>query len=288
MARDRSRGVGGVAWRGSFALAVWLVCGCRTDAASPAATSAATPSSRPVEWGYRGELSPERWASLSPAYSACGHAGTQSPIDLTGETVSEGAVQVRMDYRPSGLRIAHHQHVTDILDDGHTIQVTVEEGSQLTTPRDLYALKQFHFHAPSEHTVDGRSHPLEIHFVHRSAAGRYAVLAAFVDVGEPSPNLARLIEHFPAERGAVVHRPEVTIDPGAHFATTVTAFAYAGSFTTPPCTEDVEWIVIDDPLPASPEQIEAFAAKLEDNARPSQVRGGRAIGVRSLSRMLGP
>ncbi|MBY0400084.1 carbonic anhydrase family protein [Myxococcota bacterium] len=243
------------------------------------------PSSRPVEWGYRGGASPERWASLDPAYSACGHAGTQSPIDLAGETVSDGSTPIRMDYRPTGLRIAHHQHVTDILDDGHTIQVTVEEGSRLTTPRDTYALRQFHFHAPSEHVIDGRAHPLEIHFVHRSASGRFAVVAAFVDPGEPNTNFARLIEHFPAERGAVVHRPEVTIDPGAHFAKTLSAFSYAGSFTTPPCTEDVEWIVLGDPLTASRDQIEAFAAKLEGNARPIQLRGDREIGLRSLSRM---
>ena len=253
----------------------------------PGPGSEATPSSRPVEWGYRGELSPDRWAGLSPAYEACRHVGTQSPIDLPGDLGPGDTVRIEMDYRPSGLRIAHHRNVTDILDDGHTIQVTVEEGSQLTTPRDVYALRQFHFHSPSEHSIDGRIHPLEVHFVHRSPSGRFAVLAALIDRGEANPNLARLIEHFPPERGAVVHRPEIEIDPGAHFAKTLSALTYAGSFTTPPCTEDVEWLVLDEPLTASSEQIEKFAEKLEGNARPVQPRGSRTIGRRSLARMGG-
>lgn len=271
--------------------AVWLLValalGCGTTGGGGAPQSGATESSRPADWGYQGELAPDHWAALSPAYATCGDADDQSPIDLPGEMGAGDRVRVEMDYRPSGLRIAHHQNVTDIVDDGHTIQVTVEEGSQLTTPRDVYALKQFHFHAPSEHTVDGRVFPLEVHFVHRSESGRFAVLSALFDRGEPNPNLARLIEHFPAARGDVVHRPEVAIDPGAHFAKTLSALSYSGSFTTPPCTGGVEWLVLDEPLAASPEQIARFAEKLEGNARPVQPRGSREIGRRSLARMGG-
>lgn len=261
--------------------------GCGSHGPGPAASPAAsTASSRPVEWGYHGEASPEHWAELSPAYAACGHDGTQSPIDLQSPPAVLGGEGIRMDYRTSSLRIAHHQHVTDILDDGHTIQVSVDEGSRLTTAREPYDLKQFHFHTPAEHTVDGRVHPMEIHFVHRSASGRFAVLAAFVDVGESNPNLARLIEHLPDERGGVVHRPELTIDPGVHFTSMTSAYAYQGSFTTPPCTEAVEWIVMSTPLTASRDQISAFAEKLDGNARPQRPRGDRTIQRRSFAAQL--
>ncbi|MFO0689447.1 MAG: carbonic anhydrase family protein [Myxococcota bacterium] len=261
--------------------------GCRLQGGPPEAAEAASAgSSRPVEWSYHGDASPEHWAALSPAYAACGHAGTQSPIDLSAVTVIHGAADVRLDYHSSGLRIAHHQHVTDILDDGHTLQVTVDEGSRLTTPRDTYELKQFHFHTPAEHAVDGRIHPMEVHFVHRSASGRFAVLAAFVDVGESNPNMARLIEHFPDERGETVHRPDVTVDPGVHFTSMASVYAYQGSFTTPPCTEDVEWLLMSEPLPAGRDQIAAFAEKLEGNARPIQARGDRPIELRLFTQKL--
>jgi carbonic anhydrase len=262
--------------------------GCGSSRSGPVAVPAASPapppeSSRPVEWAYHGAASPEHWAALSPAYAACAHDGTQSPIDLADVALSRGVEDIRMDYRTSGLRIAHHQHVTDILDDGHTIQVTVDEGSRLSTPSDIYDLKQFHFHTPAEHSVDGRVPPMEIHFVHRSESGRFAVLAALVDVGEPNPNLARLIEHLPDGRGESVHRPEVTIDPGVHFTSMTSAYTYQGSFTTPPCTEEVEWIVMGTPLPASRDQIAAFAEKLDGNARPIQELGERRIELRPFT-----
>ncbi|MBK7949631.1 MAG: carbonic anhydrase family protein [Deltaproteobacteria bacterium] len=258
--------------------------GCRTHGSDPLpGPAASTVSSRPVEWGYYGDASPERWAALSPAYAACAHAGTQSPIELADRAASRGVEELRMDYRRSGLRIAHHQHVADILDDGHTIQVTVDEGSRLSTRGESYALKQFHFHTPAEHALAGRRFPMEIHFVHQSARGRFAVLAAFVDVGESNPGLAQLIEHVPGERGESVHRPDVTVDPGVHFASMTGVLAYQGSFTTPPCTENVEWLVMSTPLTASRDQIAAFADRLEGNARPLQPRGDRAIERRPFS-----
>ncbi|MDZ7648146.1 MAG: carbonic anhydrase family protein [Cytophagales bacterium] len=56
----------------------------------------------------------------------------------------------------------------DILDNGHTIQVTVDEGSTFTFAGKTYNLKQFHFHTPSEHTIDGKNLPMEMHMVHQS------------------------------------------------------------------------------------------------------------------------
>ena len=242
-------------------------------------------SARPVEWGYSGEDGPTRWASLSPAYAACAHDGTQSPIDLSVAS-DEKTGRIQLDYRPTSLRIAHHEHVTDIVDNGHTLQVTVEEGSQLTTDRDVYELKQFHFHTPSEHTVDGEHHSMEMHLVHQSASGTFAVVAGFFVEGARNENLQRLIEHFPAARGETVHRPDVTIDPAVHLAAEAPSYAYLGSFTTPPCTESVEWFLMRSPVTASRDQLAAFEAKLDHNNRPIQPTGSRAIGVAALAREL--
>ncbi len=286
----RSNLIGAIAI-GSFALA----CadsgpGNRPTGAPASEPSLAEPigasaSARPVEWGYSGEDGPTRWASLSPAYAACANEGTQSPIDLSAASERDGDA-VRLDYRPTALRIAHHEHVTDIVDNGHTLQVTVEEGSRLTTRRDVYELKQFHFHTPSEHTIDGGHLPMEMHFVHQSENGTFAVAAGFFVEGEPNPNLQRLIDHLPAARGETVHRPDVTIDPAVHLASEAPSYAYLGSFTTPPCTESVEWFLMQSPLTASREQLEAFEAKLDRNNRPIQPTGSRAIGVAALARDL--
>ena len=93
--------------------------------------------------------------------------------------------------------MAHHEHVTNLVDNGHTIQVTVEEGSTLTTSRGTYKLKQFHFHTPSEHTINGEYFPMEVHFVHQSADGKFAVVGALFADGPANENLAKLIANFP-------------------------------------------------------------------------------------------
>ena len=55
------------------------------------------------------------------------------------------------------------------------------------------------------------------------------------------------------------------------------AYSYIGSFTTPPCTENVEWIVLRDPIKASRAQLEAFAARLHHNNRPVQPLHDRKV-----------
>jgi len=144
---------------------------------SPAAAS--TGAASPVHWTYEGEEGPEHWAKLSPVYAICAQGHAQSPVDLIASQQSN-AIPLIFDYRKSQLKIAHHENVTDIIDNGHTIQISVDAGSTLTTRRDIYNLAQFHFHTPSEHTIGGSSFPMEGHYVHQSSNGNFAVVAAFL------------------------------------------------------------------------------------------------------------
>jgi carbonic anhydrase len=56
-------------------------------------------------------------------------------------------------------------------------------------------------------------------------------------------------------------------------------YRYSGSFTTPPCTEDVLWIVLRSPVELSPAQIQKFRAILDGNNRPVQPLNGRKVAV---------
>ena len=252
--------------------------GCQRQAETEPSRQSDPPSARPVHWGYEGEVAPSTWGALSPAYAACRDGQAQSPVDiLPSEGV--GLPALIFDYRKTMLKIAHHEHVIDIVDNGHTIQVTVDEGSTLITQRDEYQLLQFHFHTPSEHTIGGRSFPMEAHFVHQSPTGNFAVVSALYEEGTANENLARLIAHFPTAKGDAQHNPEVVLDLAAHLPKDHSVFNYLGSFTTPPCTENVEWFVLKQPIPASPEQLAAFAARLSPNNRPVQPLNGRRFGL---------
>jgi carbonic anhydrase len=251
--------------------------------AAPPAASAAASSARPAHWGYTGDEGPAHWAALSPAYAACGSGQAQSPIDIATKKDPLGSGSWKTKYGKTSLRIAHHEHVEDIVDNGHTIQVTVDEGSELTTAKQNYRLLQFHFHTPSENTLDGKHYPMEMHLVHRAQNGDFAVLAAFFEAGEENAQLAQLIRSFPAAKGATVHHEGVELDLRAHLPAEMVAHGFMGSFTTPPCTENVEWLVLGRPIPAGTAQLAAFAARLNDNNRPVQQLHDRTIRTARLA-----
>jgi len=251
-----------------FSVALVLSSGRAETASAPHATSHDAPA-HGAHWSYEGATGPAHWAELDPGVV---QGKAQSPIDL----VTTAAVNPPSG--PLALHFTGHEYLAGEEDNGHTIQVTLETGSTFTTARGTYALKQFHFHTPSEHTVDGRSFPLEVHFVHQSADGHLAVVGVFFVEGPANENLAQLIAHFPAEHKAE-HFPADKIDFNLRPPVDTTAYNYQGSLTTPPCTEGVDWYLFRQPMTASREQIAAFAARLHHNNRPVQPLNGRAIEV---------
>ena len=247
------------------------VLGC-----TPAADEAALPTRVAVHWGYEGEESPAHWAELSPAFALCAEGTHQSPIDLTAPDTVE-AIEVTRDYKPASLRVVRKEHVVDVLDNGHTIQVNYDQGSTLTLEGTEYELLQYHFHMPSEHTVDGRHAALELHLVHRSDAGELAVIGVLVDEGEYNAVIAPLVDALPAEPGDTVQLEHGTFDVDGLIPFDPRYYRYEGSLTTPPCTEGVQWLVMVRQGHASAEQLARFAAVMPENNRPVQPRNARRL-----------
>ncbi len=235
-------------------------------------------SARPIHWGYTSEVGPSMWSSLTPVYAACGDGKSQSPIDLNSVSNS-GSPKLSLDYQTTSLKIAHHEHVDDILDNGHTIQVTVEEGSSFTLNEKTYKLKQFHFHTPSEHTVDGKHLPLEMHWVHQSDDGRFGVIGLLFEEGKSNNNLEVIIEHMPTLPGESNHYSDIKLDLNLHVPKDLSAYHYTGSFTTPPCTENVEWLVLRNKFTMGADQIKAFSSRLNNNNRPVQDLNDRVLTI---------
>jgi carbonic anhydrase len=186
---------------------------------------------------------------------------------------------MNFDYKSTSLKIAHHEHVEDIIDNGHTIQVTVEEGSTVVINDKTYHLKQFHFHSPSEHTVDDKHMPLEMHMVHQGDDDKLAVMALLFEEGASNKNLQELIEHMPTKPGENKHYADVKLDLTVHIPKKISAFHYSGSLTTPPCSEQVEWLVLRNKFHLSRDQVKAFATRLNNNNRPVQKLNGRVVGT---------
>ena len=145
-----------------------------------------------------------------------------------------------------------------------------------------FQLVQFHFHAPSEHTVAGRALPMEVHLVHRSDAGVFAVLGVLIDEGRHNPNYEPIWAHLPEEAGAHESLADLTLDLEDLLPKRRLAFRYMGSLTTPPCSEGVRWFVLADPIELSAEQIAEFTEIYDHNSRPTHPLRGRSLVLEKL------
>lgn len=235
----------------------------------------------PPHWDYGETDGPAIWAQLSEEYALCRDGREQSPVDISGAEAREQPA-MSMAYRPAKLKIIRHEHVVDVVDNGHTIQVNYDEGSTLTVGEASYDLKQYHFHAPSEHTVEGRSFRMEMHLVHQSAGGALAVLGVLIAEGSENPAFVPVWEHLPDTPGESRHLEHVTVNIEDLLPESHATYRYAGSLTTPPCSEGVRWFVVVEPIELSADQISAFTAIFSNNNRPVQPLYGRTVVVDRL------
>jgi carbonic anhydrase len=211
------------------------------------------------DWGYGETNGPERWGELDPANQACILGSQQSPVDI------RNAIKAQLP----PLRIAWSKKPDTIVNNGHTIQLNFPDGNMIGIGRDHYTLVQLHFHHPSEHYVDGSPLPMEAHFVHRSAGGALAILGVLMRAGKANPTFARIVGAMPEEVGPAV-KADPAIDPNRLLPAGYDYYRYAGSLTTPPCSEVVEWFLLADPIDVAAADIETFARLYPMNARPVQ------------------
>jgi carbonic anhydrase len=269
-----------------LALMICMSCGQSGEnkvSETPAADTAATVvseekplSARPVHWSYTEEGGPAGWAGLTPVYAACGSGKSQSPINILANT-GKGSPAWTLEYKTTKLQIAHHEQVDELINNGHTIQVTPEPGSALNYGGKIYQLKQFHFHTPSEHTIDGKHAPMEVHFVHQADDQGLAVVGVLVKEGRHNANADQLIKYLPNAVGEKKTHDSVQIDISLQVPKDVWAYHYIGSLTTPPCTENVQWLVLRKQVEMDKAQIEAFSSRLRKNNRPTQPLNDRSL-----------
>jgi carbonic anhydrase len=220
-----------------------------------------------AHWSYSGDTGPTHWGSLDPAYAACAQGQQQSPVDIPADAAVRPA-DIAFDYRPSAMNIVNN---------GHTVQVNYDPGSSIRVNGVRYDLTQFHFHARSEHALAGQHEPMEIHFVHKSANGGTAVVGVRLTSGAENPAYAAVIDNLPTTEGEPATVAGARVDARRMLPAQRTYWRYGGSLTTPPCTEGVQWLVMNSPVELSARQIAAFTAIYSDNARPVQPLNGRTF-----------
>jgi carbonic anhydrase len=247
-------------------------------ACTPEEPTTAETETHEVHWGYEGDEGPERWADLSPEFAACRSGTEQSPIDLSGAAAID-AQELERRVGETVLSATQHATVMDIIDNGHTIQITADTPMSIAVEGIPYELVQYHFHSPSEHTINGEHAPLEVHFVHKSAAGELAVLSVLVEEGAYDVMWEPLFSQLPDGPGDSRHIRDLDLDIDEIGPLPKRFFRYTGSLTTPPCSEGVRWVVMAEKRQISADQMATIVAHLHNNNRPVQPLGDRTIGL---------
>ena len=215
-----------------------------------------------VHWGYAGDNGPEHWGDNFPV---CAKGKKQSPLNIVGP----------FEKSKDALSVSYKEGPLKIINNGHTIQVNVEPGSTLTINKEQYDLLQFHFHRPSEEQIDGKNSAMVAHFVHKSKAGKLAVIGVLLNEGKENPAIKTLWNNLPPNEGEEHVPPKVKFDPSTMLPQSLAHYAYEGSLTTPPCTEGVNFYILKTQVDLSKAQVAKFPFKL--NARPVQNLNGRKI-----------
>lgn len=260
-----------------------------TNAPPPAEKSPLTSSKAPSkekntkhdqtpQWSYeRGENGPENWGKLGKENVVCGLGELQSPINI------ENGIQVDLppihfDYKPSPMSIQ---------DNGRTILLTYGEGSNLILQGKKYRLVQFHFHHPSEEAIDGKRSDMVVHLVHQDHDGALLVVAVLLNRdtsktvatadNSENPLFQQILNNIPLSKMVVESPAGVLIDINQLLPQHHTYYTYLGSLTTPPCSENVTWVVLKESVSLSEQQVENFDRIYANNARPLQLKMGRLI-----------
>ncbi len=219
------------------------------------------------EWSYEGETGPDHWARMRPEWRICAEGTRQSPIDLR-DGIAVDLAPVQFDYRRTGFRIR---------DTGNTLQVEVGEGMGITVRGVRYALERFTLHRPSQDRVGGMAHDMALYLQHRAEDGRMAILSLLLSAGgEPNPALQTLWNNLPLDRGREF-TPDAVLDLPALLPADPGHYLYTGSLPMPPCTEDVLWVVMKQPVAISADQLDVFARLYPRNGRPIQPTNGRPL-----------
>lgn len=239
-----------------------------------AASVAASPPEGEAAWSYKGETGPEHWEQMEHR-AACGGA-MQSPVNI----IRTHAAPDTSKHWPLELHYPSETHIHDVVNNGHTIQFDFDRGDEVAFNGERYQLKQIHFHEPAEHTLNGARYPIEMHLVHyNEALHEFTVLAVLGYEGDPSEGYQFLESFLPLPVGdtKIIDEPFDLrrLLPGA----LTPRYHYRGSLTTPPCTENVNWVIFEQPFMLSYEQVMA----LKDNMPLNNYRGVQPLNDRDLS-----
>ncbi|XP_064614085.1 uncharacterized protein LOC135477812 [Liolophura sinensis] len=244
--------------------------------------------SHTFDYDLKSPSGPLHWAELDPGWEACDasrNGKRQSPIDVPLQSLvpTSGGV---LTYNTLSGRLSG-----SLRNNGHwpVFEFDLPERVLTGVPysSDEYELLQFHIHfgpddtSGSEHLMGGKAFPAEIHFLHKNRKypsvkealqheDGLAVIGVFVQVGPTgtSETLQEIVSNLDAIKAVGPGLP-LLLDPNdlmpspGNWSEYIT---YPGSLTTPGCFEVVRWLLLQDPVTITADELQKFRTLLTGDA----------------------
>lgn len=212
-----------------------------------------------VVWSYDDDYTgQEEWGLLTPAFAACEIGKRQSPVSIGRTETSSTPASHKFSYKPGKIAVRNAGYTVSLLPSQK--QIYEEDGVE-------YTLRSIQFHSPSEHVVKGKFYALEIQFLHENSEGRQIMVAVFAETGKALPEFDQALAAIPEKRGT---QNDAMFNIALLLPGSFSHYAYTGSLTTPPCTEGIEWRVLQKPITLSKGQLSRLTKFTQRNARLTQ------------------
>ncbi|XP_054718230.1 carbonic anhydrase 2-like [Uloborus diversus] len=258
------------------------------------------PNDAQEPWSYDGLNGPPYWGET---YPDC-YKDSQSPIAINPREVQQDPNLEQLSFTNYDKPITKAK----VVNNGHTVQITPEDGVQRTIRAngDTFSLAQFHFHwgdiyyRGSEHTLNNMRYAMELHLVHANSRNELAVVGVFMQELQMDN---RALKPIVDSLSNVKYKNDNTELPSGLVLNSLlprnsgSFFRYNGSLTTPACSEGVTWSVLRSPISIGKNQITLFRklnsadnseenadCKLVNNFRPVQPLNGRKVLASTPSR----
>jgi carbonic anhydrase len=223
----------------------------------------------PIQLFHFVGLSLAFFASSAAQASICESGRRQSPIDIPAQVASQPRQPAMVaNYQRAPLKLAN---------DGHTLRVRFAKAGELVLGNEHYALQQFHFHTPGGDMLNGEAFPFAAHILNKSPSGQLLAIVVPFRIGAESPLLAQVLPHIPPKVNGDHVIDKVQVNADDLLPRKRSYYRYSGSLTDKPCTENVEWLVMKEPLTLSKAQLATWRSHFKDNMRGVNPLNGRQI-----------
>ena len=232
-------------------------------------------TAQPVYWTYEGATGPKDWVNVDTSYEMCGRGELQSPINI--EIKSAREEQEAIDFA-NQISLNYDQAIFTVENNGHTIEANATTfDNSILINEEPYKLTGINFHSPSEHQLNGQYFDMEAHLFHENDKGELVVIGVFIESGEENEVLAEMWDEIPVNGAEEAKELKNPIDLQLLLPEEKSVYQYMGSLTTPPCTEGINWFILEKPIEMSNEQINRFSSIFLQNNRPIQETNGREV-----------